>query len=140
MRLGRLPQVTQLVSGQWEDMDSNPGLAGTTLPTTPHRLLGKLMLASLALASLCSLSPRRGLFQILPEQILAFFIHSKIQMLYYHVGGCLDSPPPLPPCLQPETKGIFLLSGNSAGNDPRRGFLILWDLTQHKVSLVRVHL
>ena len=66
MRLGRSPRVTRLVS-EWETGDSNPLLTGTTLASTVHGRLGKLMLVSLALESFTSLLHGRGLWQPLPD-------------------------------------------------------------------------
>ena len=62
MRLSRSPRVTQLVS-EWENGDANPLLAGTTLASTLHGRLGKLMLVSLALESSTSLLHGWGLCQ-----------------------------------------------------------------------------
>ena len=71
--------------------DSNSGLAGTSLhglDTTPPGLPGKLMLVSLAPRTLQLSSPTGRpsaslSFQIPAEQILEFFIRSKVQHWRY---------------------------------------------------------
>ena len=73
MRLSRSPRVTQM------NGDSNPLLAGTTLASTLHGRLGKLMLVSLALESFTSLLHGRGLCQPLLDAYWTDpgFLHSQ---------------------------------------------------------------
>lgn len=83
MRLGRLLRVTWLVR-EWENGDSNPLLTGTTLASTLHGYLGKLMLVSLALnpSPPFSMEGASASLSLIPtELILDFFIHSKIPTL-----------------------------------------------------------